>query len=90
MRIIADIPHKKYKITVFKNAMKYSIQLEGKFVHLTFRLPEIHAFDSNEKVLAAIDKDLLKYALEAMHNEEISLGKVLQKYDEEEYYEPII
>lgn len=90
MQIIADIPHNNYKITVFKNGFKYSIQLEGKFIQLTFRLPEMHAFDSNAKVMEAIDKGILTHAIEAIHREEANMMVMLKNYEEDEYFEPII
>ncbi len=90
MQIIADIPHNNYKITVFKNGLKYSIQLEGKFIQLTFRLPEMDAFDSNAKVLEAIEKGIMTHALESIHREEANMMVLLKNYEEDDYFEPII
>jgi len=90
MQIIADIPNNHYKITVFKNGMKYSIQLEGKLLQMIYRLPEMDAFDSNAKVLKAISDDLLKHALDAMYREEKSMAALLNGYENEEFFEEII
>ena len=90
MQIIAAIPHGIYKITVFKNGLKYSVQLEGKFLQMIFRLPELDAFDSNAKVLDILNKDLLKHAIESIHKEEMSMNLFLKKYEEDDYFETII
>jgi len=90
MQIIADIPHSIYKITVFKNGLKYSVQLEGKFLQMIFRLPELDAFDSNAKVMKVLNEDLLKHAIESIHKEEMSLNVFLKNYEDEDYFEPII
>lgn len=90
MRIIAEPPHPHFKITVFKNGLKYSLQIEGKASQIIYKLPEIPAFDSNEKVLAAMDHKFIPLAIASLENQEKTLRNALSEYDEDEYFEEII
>ncbi len=63
MRVVADIPHEKYKIQIFSYNAKYMVKIElGQFEQM-FKIGETDVFGLDE-VKAMITPELLKNSLE--------------------------
>lgn len=63
MRVVADIPHERYKIQIFSYNAKYMVKIElGQFEQV-FKIGETDVFGLDE-VKAMITPELLKNSLE--------------------------
>lgn len=59
MRIVADIPHPRMKITCFHHDLKYSIKFEKNLLEQIYKLRELSTAHDIKDVLAALNADQL-------------------------------
>jgi hypothetical protein len=63
MRLVADIPHSRYKIQIFSYNNKYSVKIELSDFEQTFKIGETDVFGLDE-VKAMITPKLLENCIE--------------------------
>ncbi len=63
MRVVADIPHNRYKIQIFSYNNKYSVKIELSDFEQTFKIGETDVFGLDE-VKAMVTTELLENCIE--------------------------
>ena len=61
MRLVREIPHPDYKITVFSWNNRYLIKLEQGLLEQTFKIPETDVVNEDE-LISVIDAEFLHQA----------------------------
>ncbi|MFA6087545.1 hypothetical protein [Mucilaginibacter sp.] len=60
MRIIAELPHPEFKISILNMNSKFIIKIEKGALEQTYKLPEIDLTDGVNSVFELLDEDFLK------------------------------
>lgn len=60
MRIIGEIPHPKYKITILQHNRRTSVQIEHGLVQQTYKYRDGSGIESTEDVQRILTKDFLE------------------------------
>jgi len=63
VRVVADIPHPRYKIQIFQYNAKYLVKIELAQFEQVFKIPEADV-SGLEEVKRMVTEDLLKNSLE--------------------------
>ena len=59
MRIVAEIPHERLKISIFFHNARYTIQFEDGVFIQSFTLRESDQFDRLDKIKGLVDEDFI-------------------------------
>ena len=88
MRIVADIPHPYFKVTVFKHEGRFSVKIENAHYEQLYKFPE-GLIESEEEVLQVLsDGKLLEKSEKTatdMHQSALAAYAVLRKSETEEF-----
>jgi hypothetical protein len=60
MRIIAELPHPEFKISILNMNSKFIIKIEKGALEQTYKLPEMDLTDGVNSVFELLDEDFLK------------------------------
>jgi hypothetical protein len=60
MRIIAELPHPDFKISILSMNQKFIIKIEKGVYEQTYKLPEIDLTDGVNSVFEILDEEFLK------------------------------
>jgi hypothetical protein len=78
MRVIGEIPHAEFKITLFHWNNRYLIKLEKNLLEQTFKVDQFEL--SSEKDLhSLIDENFLQKASDRFHEMEQAMADAMQK-----------
>jgi hypothetical protein len=78
MRVVKEIAYPHFKITIFHWNNRYLIKLESGILEQTFKVSELEV-NSESEVLALLDEDFLKQAINRFEEMAESLGGALQR-----------
>ncbi len=78
MRVIADIPHKACKITVFAWNSKYIIKLEKGMLEQTYKVEE-YDLSSVKDIHQLLDEEFMAEAMNRFMQMHIDLQKAMQR-----------
>jgi len=78
MRVVKEIPYPHFKITIFHWNNRYLIKFESGILEQTFKVSELDV-NSESEVLALLDEDFLKQAINRFEEMAESLGDALQR-----------
>jgi hypothetical protein len=93
MRIIGEIPHSHFKITVFKTEYRLSVKFEQGFLEQTYKFRESENLKSFADVVNLIDQNFINQVLIVFKNMEahyLETMKSLSPAQQEAYFEDII
>jgi hypothetical protein len=76
MRIVAEIPHPQYKITLFHHNSKYTLQIESELCTQSYQFRESPWLTSPDTLVKAV---LHKSILEAIDNQFHTMHPLLEK-----------
>jgi hypothetical protein len=62
MRVIAELPHPEFKITIFNMNQKFIIKLERGILEQSYKIPEMDLADGINSVFELLDEEFLKTA----------------------------
>ena len=60
MRIIAELPHPDFKITIFSMNQKFIVKMERGILEQTYKVPEMDLTDGINSVFELLDEEFLK------------------------------
>jgi hypothetical protein len=60
MRVIAELPHPEFKITIFNMNQKFIIKLERGILEQNYKIPEMDLTDGVNSVFELLDEEFLK------------------------------
>ncbi|WP_184549111.1 hypothetical protein [Mucilaginibacter sp. FT3.2] len=60
MRIIAELPHPDFKITIMNMNQKFIVKIEQGTLEQSFKIPEMDLTDSVNSVFELLDEEFLK------------------------------
>ncbi len=60
MRIIAELPHPEFKISILNMNQKFIVKIEKGALEQTYKLPEIDLTDGVNSVFEILDDEFLK------------------------------
>jgi hypothetical protein len=78
MRVVKEIPYPNFKITIFHWNNRYLIKFESGMLEQTFKVNELEV-NSESEVLALLDEDFLKQAINRFDEMAESLVAALQR-----------
>lgn len=78
MRVVKEIPYPHFKITIFHWNNRYLIKFESGTLEQTFKVSELDVASESE-VLALLDEDFLKQAINRFEEMAESLGGALHR-----------
>lgn len=78
MRVVKEIPYSHFKITIFNWNNRYLIKFESGTLEQTFKVSELDVASESE-VLALLDEDFLKQAMNRFEEMAESLGGALHR-----------
>ncbi len=78
MRIIAEIPHQKCRISIFHMNQKYLIKLEQGSLEQTYKVSEMDVINLNE-LKALVDEQFLESCLQRFEEMRQTLADALQR-----------
>ncbi|RZA01271.1 MAG: hypothetical protein EOP47_11225 [Sphingobacteriaceae bacterium] len=60
MRVIAELPHPEFKITIFSMNHKFIVKIEKGILEQSYKLAEMDLTDGVNSVFEILDEDFLK------------------------------
>ncbi len=60
MRIIAELPHPEFKISILNMNQKFIIKIEQGTIEQSYKIPEMDLTDGVNSVFELLDEDFLK------------------------------
>lgn len=81
MRVLAELPHPKCKITIFTMNGKYIIKLEKGGFEQVFKISEIDVPDGVDGVFKLLDEKFLADASQRFNSMRQDFGEAFQRYD---------
>jgi hypothetical protein len=60
MRVIAELPHPEFKITIFNMNQKFIVKMERGTLEQSFKIPEMDLTDGVNSVFELLDEEFLK------------------------------
>ncbi len=60
MRIIAELPHPEFKISIFSMNQKFIVKIEQDTLEQSYKIPEIDLTDGVNSVFELLDETFLK------------------------------
>jgi len=60
MRIIAELPHPEFKISIFNMNQKFIVKIEKGSLEQSYKIPEMDLTDGVNSVFELLDEDFLK------------------------------
>ncbi|WP_214070629.1 hypothetical protein [Mucilaginibacter sp. dw_454] len=60
MRVIAELPHPDFKITIFSMNQKFIVKMERGILEQTYKVPEMDLTDGINSVFELLDEEFLK------------------------------
>jgi hypothetical protein len=60
MRIIAELPHPEFKISILNMNQKYIVKVEQDTLEQSYKIPEIDLTDGVNSVFELLDEEFLK------------------------------
>lgn len=60
MRVIAELPHPEFKITIFSMNQKFIIKAEKGILEQSYKIPDMDLTDGINSVFELLDEDFLK------------------------------
>ncbi|MDB5003844.1 MAG: hypothetical protein JWQ34_2069 [Mucilaginibacter sp.] len=60
MRVIAELPHPEFKITIFNMNQKFIIKVERGILEQSYKIPEMDLTDGVNSVFELLDEEFLK------------------------------
>jgi hypothetical protein len=60
MRVIAELPHPEFKITIFNMNQKFIVKMERGTLEQSFKIPEMDLTDGVNSVFELLDEPFLK------------------------------
>ena len=60
MRVIAELPHPEFKITIFNMNQKFIIKLERGILEQNYKIPAMDLTDGVNSVFELLDEEFLK------------------------------
>ena len=78
MRVVKEIPYPNFKITIFHWNNRYLIKFESGGLEQTFKVSELDV-NSESEVLALLDEDFLKQAINRFEEMAASLGSAMHR-----------
>jgi len=79
MRIIAELPHPDFKITVFQWNNRYLIKIEQGYLEQTYKIDQFELDESDIKKV--LDQDFLSQVTERFAQMHKSLSEALQRVE---------
>jgi hypothetical protein len=62
MRVVAELPHPEFKITIFNMNQKFIIKMERGILEQSYKIPEMDLTDGVNSVFELLDEEFLKTA----------------------------
>lgn len=93
MRIIGEIPHSHFKITVFKMEHRLSVKFEQGFLEQTYKFRENENLKGFADIVKLIDENFINQVLTVLKNMEahyLETMKTISPAQNEAYFEEII
>lgn len=63
MRIIAELPHPEFKISILNMNQKFIIKIEQGSLEQSYKIPDMDLLDGVNSVFELLDEDFLSFAL---------------------------
>ena len=60
MRVVAELPHPEFKITIFSMNQKFIIKAEKGILEQSYKIPDMDLTDGINSVFELLDEDFLK------------------------------
>lgn len=60
MRVVAELPHPEFKITIFSMNQKFIVKMERGNLEQTYKVPEMDLTDGVNSVFELLDEEFLK------------------------------
>ncbi|MFD2146852.1 hypothetical protein [Mucilaginibacter antarcticus] len=60
MRVVAELPHPDFKITIFSMNQKFIVKMERGILEQTYKIPEMDLTDGVNSVFEILDEAFLK------------------------------
>lgn len=60
MRVVAELPHPDFKITIFSMNQKFIVKMERGTLEQTYKVPEMDLTDGVNSVFEILDEEFLK------------------------------
>ena len=60
MRVVAELPHQDFKITIFSMNAKFIVKMERGILEQTYKIAEMDLTDGVNSVFELLDEDFLK------------------------------
>jgi hypothetical protein len=79
MRVVSEIPHPEFKITLFAWNNRYLIKLEQGLLEQTYKVSETDVA-GDEDVLTLLDDEFLREAGRRFHEMSRSLGEAMKRH----------
>jgi hypothetical protein len=64
MRVIAELPHPDFKITIFSMNQKFIVKMERGILEQTYKIAEMDILDGVNSVFEILDEEFLKTVAE--------------------------
>lgn len=64
MRVIAELPHPDFKITIFSMNQKFIVKMERGVLEQTYKIAEMDTLDGVNSVFEILDEEFLKTVAE--------------------------
>jgi hypothetical protein len=66
MRVVAELPHPEFKITIFSMNQKFIVKMERGILEQSYKIPEMDLTDGVNSVFELLDEEFLKLAPPAL------------------------
>ena len=67
MRVVAELPHPDFKITIMNMNNKYIVKIEQGNLEQTYKIAQADLFDDVNSVFELLDEEFLKTVLARFH-----------------------
>ncbi|MFD2871569.1 hypothetical protein ACFS5N_03745 [Mucilaginibacter ximonensis] len=64
MRVIAELPHPDFKVTIFSMNQKFIVKMERGILEQTYKIAEMDILDGVNSVFEILDEEFLKTVAE--------------------------
>lgn len=81
MRTIAELPHPKFKITIFSMNQKYIIKFEQSGLEQSYKISEMDVLNGVDGVFELLDDDFYKQVESTFENMRITFKEAYERYE---------